>query len=75
MSFLLLVPKMDILRPPLIRIGKRCYRKVLGPDKEDHNPEDEEIDLGTMCFYFYKWKYFVLWAFRELIMFSSGIWT
>ncbi|PVD18764.1 hypothetical protein C0Q70_21316 [Pomacea canaliculata] len=36
---------MDILRPPLIRIGKRCYRKVLGPDKEDHNPEDEEIDL------------------------------
>jgi hypothetical protein len=34
---------MDILRPPLVRIGKRCYRKPPVLSRETGiNPEDEE---------------------------------
>lgn len=39
---------MDVLRPPLIRIGNRCYRKISVANKDlGINPEDEDTDLAV----------------------------
>lgn len=45
---------MDVLRPQLVRIGNRCYRKNQVQQKDGFNPEDEELekdfDTSLSCY-------------------------
>lgn len=45
---------MDVLRPQLVRIGNRCYRKNPVHQREGYNPEDEELaesfDTALSCY-------------------------
>ncbi|KAK7486498.1 hypothetical protein BaRGS_00022299 [Batillaria attramentaria] len=44
---------MDVLRPQIVRIGNRCYRKNPVQQREGFNPEDEEIedfDTSASCY-------------------------
>ncbi|GFS24027.1 activating signal cointegrator 1 complex subunit 1-like [Elysia marginata] len=34
---------MDVLRPQLVWIGRRCYRKTALRDNSNYNPEDEDF--------------------------------
>ncbi|XP_005100147.1 activating signal cointegrator 1 complex subunit 1 [Aplysia californica] len=38
---------MEVLKPQLIWIGNRCYRKNPLKDNQGYNPEDEELDDGA----------------------------
>lgn len=43
---------MEVLRPPLVWVGNRCYRKPFGRS-DGHNPEDDEFiqDYEGNCLY------------------------
>ena len=42
---------MDVLRPPIVKIGRRCYRKNLIQRRETNTAEEEEY-TGTVFFIF-----------------------